>query len=285
MKRILSLLLVILLLVSVIPCAFALETCPDCEEVVCKDCGACPDMCNLVDSCGGAECVGCPSCGHCICAFLELPDNTTYYGQGTLVKYDADDKNGDGQLDNLEYTITVPALLNPVLGQQVSGTVTLKGMWPSSSTITVTADDTVTLVNDINSENAKDLAVTFAPMVCAGNNTEEKTYTEQVFLAAMPADALFGTWSGVFNYNVVYDDGIERIDFSIDGVNYKAVKGMTWEEWVNSPYNTDSWQIQGVSVSKNGMSVAENIDGDIVDYVSFDDNILANFAYKTSNLE
>ena len=33
------------------------------------------------------------------------------------------------------------------------------------------------------------------------------------------------------------------------------------------------------------MSVAENIDGDIVDYVSFDDNILANFAYKTSNLE
>ena len=38
-------------------------------------------------------------------------------------------------------------------------------------------------------------------------------------------------------YNLAHD-GIKLITFTIDGVTYQAEPGMTWEEWVNSKYNT-----------------------------------------------
>ena len=120
------------------------------------------------------------------------------YTQGTQVEYIAD---ADA---NREYTITVPALLNP--GQ--SGAVTLKGKWASNETVKVTADATVELTNSINSNDKKVLNIGFNGIEKAGDNTVERTYTENVSVAAMPSDALFGTWSGKFNYNVEFDDGI-----------------------------------------------------------------------------
>jgi hypothetical protein len=35
------------------------------------------------------------------------------------------------------------------------------------------------------------------------------------------------------------------IRFPIDGTYYQAVDGMTWDEWVNSSYNTGGWHIVG----------------------------------------
>lgn len=160
--------------------------------------------------------------------------DTADYTAGTQVSYTAD---ADA---NREYSITVPALLNP--GQ--SGTVTLKGKWASNETVKVTADATVELTNSINSNDKKVLNITFAGMEKAGDNVEEKTYTENVAVATMPADALFGTWSGRFNYNVEFDDGIELISFTSMGKEYQAEDGMTWAEWIESEYNTDGFTIK-----------------------------------------
>ena len=123
---------------------------------------------------------------------------TTNYTNGTQVEYIADADT------NREYTITVPALLNP--GQ--SGTVTLRGKWASNETVKVTADASVELTNSINAADKCTLTVTFPGIEKAGDNVEEKTYTESVTVAEMPADALFGTWSGKFNYNVEYVDTV-----------------------------------------------------------------------------
>jgi len=154
------------------------------------------------------------------------------YTAGTAVEYTAD---ADA---NRSYTITVPAKLIPKQDAAVSGTVTLKGKWASNETVKVTADAEVELTNSINAEDKHKLAITFAGIEKAGDNTEEKTYTETVSVAAMPAAALFGEWTGKFNYNVEFSDGIERISFTIDGTEYQAEEGMTWSKWIVSDYNT-----------------------------------------------
>lgn len=42
-----------------------------------------------------------------------------------------------------------------------------------------------------------------------------------------------------------FKDYIENvITFTITGISYSAINGMTWEEWVNSPFNTASYAIQ-----------------------------------------
>lgn len=129
---------------------------------------------------------------------------TTDYSNGTQVSYNAEaDNDGDGQPDHTEaYTITVPALLTP----GSSGNVVVSGSWASDRVLSVTADTTVKLINSINSADAKTLNVTFEGITRAGSNTSSISETKQVSVAAMPADALFGVWSGAFNYNVTMVD-------------------------------------------------------------------------------
>jgi len=151
---------------------------------------------------------------------------------------------------NVEYTITVPAKLAPA----GSGTVTLEGMWPSDATVKVTADPSVEMVNSINSADKKTLAVTFPSIEKAGDNTQAVSASAPVSVADISA-ALFGTWSGKFNYNVDYvagsgntgdsgttepsdpdtgDDGEEAT--TINFIMYQATKtanaGETWGEWI-----------------------------------------------------
>ena len=125
------------------------------------------------------------------------------YQNGTEVEYTGSRTtvNADGtETHNAEYTITVPALLAP----GGSGTVTLQGMWPSDATVKVTAEDKVEMVNNINSADKKTLAVTFTAIELAGNNTVAVSDDETVSVADI-SNALFGTWSGKFNYNVEYN--------------------------------------------------------------------------------
>lgn len=35
----------------------------------------------------------------------------------------------------------------------------------------------------------------------------------------------------------------EKIEFTIDGVNYLYEEGMSWQEWINSSYNTGGYTI------------------------------------------
>lgn len=38
-------------------------------------------------------------------------------------------------------------------------------------------------------------------------------------------------------YNLAHN-GNKLITFTIDGTTYQAIDGMTWEQWINSKYNT-----------------------------------------------
>ena len=114
---------------------------------------------------------------------------TNDYTAGTKVEYTA--------ANNEAYTITVPAQLAP----GGSGTVTLQGTWADNRIITVTAEPTVTLTNSIKAEDQKVLNVNFDGISEAGSNTSKQTFTEPVSVEGI-SNALFGTWSGKFNYNV-----------------------------------------------------------------------------------
>ena len=114
---------------------------------------------------------------------------TNDYSQGTQVVYEATGSES--------YTITVPALLAP----GGSGTVTLEGTWADNRIVTVTADETVTLTNSIKVEDQKVLNVHFDGISEAGSNTTSQTFTQGISVDGI-TNALFGTWSGKFNYNV-----------------------------------------------------------------------------------
>ena len=115
--------------------------------------------------------------------------DTQDHSLGTQVTYTA--------ANNESYFITVPAALNP--GQ--SGTVTLSGSWPDNKTVTVTADTFVKLTNSIKASDTKTLSVTFPGISEAGSNVAAQTFTETVSVEGI-SNALFGSWSGKFNYNV-----------------------------------------------------------------------------------
>ena len=127
------------------------------------------------------------------------------YKTGTAVSYDAEaDNNGDGVADHSEaWTVTVPAQLAP--GE--SGNVVASGTWASNRKLVVgLTENKVTLKNSINAADTKDLALTFENIALAGSNTAAVSATKAVSVAEMPDDALFGTWSGTFTYNVEMQD-------------------------------------------------------------------------------
>ena len=214
----------------------------------------------------------------------ENPDENTQMGTDVAYTGSRTTIEDDGSATHdVEYTITVPAKLAPA----GSGTVTLEGMWPSDATVKVTADPSVEMVNSINSADKKTLAVTFAGITLAGNNTAAVSDDETVSVADISA-ALFGTWSGKFNYNVDYvagsgntsdsgttepsdpDDGGTTVEpgegqfsFTINGVSYIAEDGMTWGEWVESEHNTDNykWNDAYRLESVTGEEVYDDVDG------------------------
>lgn len=196
------------------------------------------------------------------------------YTNGTAVEYTATGTES--------YTVTVPASLAP----GAEGTVTLAGTWASDRKVTVTADSNVVLTNSINTADQKTLAITFAGIEQAGDNTESKTYTEAVSVAAMPADALFGTWSGKFNYSVEIDDVVQLITFTIGGGTYQAEEGMTWREWYSSDYCPC---FPGTPQKLYGQSVVNMGNANPVQYngvrVSDNDTIIDGAIYNEVNSE
>ena len=146
------------------------------------------------------------------------------------------------------YTVTVPAQLAP----GGSGDVVAEGTWGSDRKLVVTADETVTLANSINANDAKTLDIGFAGIELAGSNTTAVSDTKAVSVADIE-NALFGTWTGTFYYNVEMVDAVEMISFGIQAytqrnpdtdrwvlgeiVTFQAEKGMTWAEWCDSEYN------------------------------------------------
>lgn len=179
---------------------------------------------------------------------------TNDYTQGTQVVYTATGSES--------YTITVPALLAP----GGNGTVTLQGTWADNRIVTVTADPTVTLTNSIKAEDQKVLNVHFDGISEAGSNTGSQTFTENVSVDNI-TDALFGTWSGKFNYNVgVTDDVLKGNRIAVFGTSISS--GV-----VNSP-------------ETYCMKIADNNDMELSIYAYGGDNILKTLSkYRTQEVQ
>lgn len=68
------------------------------------------------------------------------------------------------------------------------------------------------------------------------------------FECAGIATAVSTTVSSVQAAKVVFTlawKAVDLISFTIDGTSYQAEDGMTWEEWISSPYNTDGFKRAG----------------------------------------
>lgn len=169
MKKIATLIFVALLLFSCRPTVLA-------AELICDSCGTL-SVCE--------QCNNCVVCDNCVCEDVRINE----WSKGTLVIVEA---------TNIEpYTITVPAKLSP--GQ--SGTVTLSGLWPSYKMISIVANESVTLINNLLKTDTKNLKITFGGIYKTGNDIESQTFTAPVSVEAI-SNALFGVWSGHFNYTV-----------------------------------------------------------------------------------
>lgn len=183
---------------------------------------------------------------------------TTAHTNGTEVEYLGSKTTLDGEGNEVyaeSYTVTVPAKMAP----GGSAFVKAEGTWNSARKLVVTADKTVELENNINTSDKKTLDVTFNGINLVGNNNVAvANYGDGVEGEAIAVgnieNALFGTWSGVFEYQAEIVDNVELISFTLHVFNedsgdyiptvYQAEEGMTWAEWVESPYNTNNWTLE-----------------------------------------
>lgn len=60
--------------------------------------------------------------------------------------------------------------------------------------------------------------------------------------------------------------GANLITFTIGNAEYQAEEGMTWEEWCDSEYNTESYFYAGVHVcNPNGFYISTVTPSDIIE--------------------
>ncbi len=250
MKKILSLTLAAIMLVSMVPTAFAAEPDRTFLDTPCESCGD-PALC--------AECLECVSCQSGYCACYPAPVS---YENGTQVEYVAPNESC--------YTITVPAKLNP----EQTGTVKVECQHSSQHRLVVTADETVTLTNSLDASETAICDISFDTMEIAGKNTGLYiTETAEITVGEVQDVLLFGTWSGTFYYDVelVDVDTVQLGSFFVHSNTCQFEDGMTWSEWVESDYNT-----VGVEVTDDGKVLYE---GEALIGEAADDVIIAGMTY------
>lgn len=147
------------------------------------------------------------------------------------------------------YEVAVPAKMNP--GQ--TGTVSVSGNWGAAETLTVTAPDTVELVNG---DRSMEVGVTFAGITKAGHDVDAVSASADVAIDAVDTSTFFGTWTGLIEYTVEFDGSVvtepdagdngedatiitfyfSQKDDASTKVEYQAEEGMTWGEWIDSNF-------------------------------------------------
>ncbi len=86
----------------------------------------------------------------------------------------------------------------------------------------------------------------------------EKNVTVIVKMIKTPISSSDSSANLSVSINAIPVEFVKMINFSIDGKTYQAEEGMTLEEWVNSPYNTDGFFIrENYVVVPGGESVLE----------------------------
>lgn len=275
MRKILSLILVFIMLLSIMPVAYAAS------EINCSECGTAHTQCASCEKFLFCDtCLICNECGY-------IP-TTRDASQGTQVFFDAEDPDGDGNKDNMEsWTVTVPAVMFPA----GTGHVIASGSWASNRKLVVSADKSVALINDISKGDERILDVYFDGIELIGNNKESVFITKEISVAAMSGDALFGTWEGIFEYQVemvnneanvfkdvlyhttreIDDDGnISHVKLSSDGnlYAYSSRYPFPGEDKGNYSIEGNEVLIEGIefTISNDGYTLTAVIDGTTFTY-------------------
>ena len=144
-------------------------------------------------------------------------ENEADYTAGTQITYMGTQEEAAGGAGDV-WTVTVPAKMVP--GD--TGTVKAEGMWDANKYLQVTAPKTISLAYGAQS---MDVGITFGLAYSAentgfallGNSISEVTTSHDLTVAE--ASRLFGTWTGVLNYDV---NLVEKGDMNQDGVINKA---------------------------------------------------------------
>lgn len=134
-----------------------------------------------------------------------------------------------------EYEVKVPAKLEA----GTAGNVVATGIWKSDETLIVTTADEIEVTNEETGATTK-VPVVFEGINAAGNDLAAMSISKTVNVEK--GDILFGTWTGVVEYNVEFKQPVEISITSKNGLggsySFKAVPGTTWAEWIESDFNT-----------------------------------------------
>lgn len=180
MKKILSLALAALMLVSAIPVAYAAAdpiVCPTHTQgnpVRCSECSAYA----YCDTCGACYNVGCDL----------YPTSTIPEVGTTTITY-----VGSQESTGSTYEVVVPAAITA--GN--SDTLSVSGNWKSNETLTVSAPEKITLTYG---DQTMDVSVAFDGIAQAGDDFNESSASADVTIGN--GTAMFGTWTGVLEYTV-----------------------------------------------------------------------------------
>lgn len=134
---------------------------------------------------------------------------TTNYTNGTNVEY-------ENPYAQESYWVEVPSAMSP--GD--TATVYAGGEFGYDRQLWVESDASVILTNNINNSETKQLSITFDNLSVAGSNTSQVESQANIAIDDIE-NALFGTWSGIFYYDVEivdYDYKVAHAAMEIEGL-------------------------------------------------------------------
>ena len=140
------------------------------------------------------------------------------------------------------YTVTIPTDVT-IDGNSTAisaeNVVVEKGKYVS---VTLADDNDFTVRTQQGAELSYTVTANGANVAAGGeilvvNPTDGKTGSATVTFAIDEAAIKYaGTYTGSATFTIAVKD-VPTINFTIDGTSYQAEEGMTWAEWVMSPYN------------------------------------------------
>ena len=164
---------------------------------------------------------------------------------------------------NPGYTVTIPETVT--IGAEgtektvsAEGVVVNKGQYVS---VTLAENNNFTVKTTEGAElpytvTANGETVAAGGEVLAVNPKDGKTGTANITFDIDETKIQYaGTYTGTAIFTIAVKDAPKAmINFTIDGTPYQAEEGMTWAEWVNSPYNEDSFKVLDEWIfTSNGM--------------------------------
>ncbi len=183
-------------------------------------------------------------------------------------------------------TLTVPATQNA----EIPYTYMVKGSIAGNEQVKVVPDATVTMQQEGKEDNEGTITQDKQVWSCSdfetlnGSNAAEIVWSEATPGNILVENMSAGVWNGTFNFNIALEEAPKLITFEVETIadgSFQAEEGMTWEEWLNSEYNTKGFSITEYGISAgDGTGGVLRIQSTLVE-VKISDKIIANEVYDT----